>query len=82
MRAGFSAIEPQEGVFCFIHSEIQNAQPKPRDCELDWQATFVLPAKVNLKWCGNVQAIRLMARHKLYPMATASKVKAGNAAVI
>lgn len=45
VRAGFSAIEPQEGVFCFIHSEIQNAQPKPRDCELDWQATFVLPAK-------------------------------------
>lgn len=41
----FQRLSHKKACFCFIHSEIQNAQPKPRDCELDWQATFVLPAK-------------------------------------
>lgn len=45
VRNGFSAIEPQEGVFCSLNSAPKDPKPRPRDCELDWHATFVLPAK-------------------------------------
>ena len=50
----FQDIEPGVAVICspFREAELSPAQPKPADCELSWEAAFVLPfkGKAEIRW--------------------------------